>query len=82
MSGGSDDCGLTRGIWSEREFDELLRRSLHAAAQSVEPDANGLDKIFAGLRQRSQPATVRRLHPVLWPPRLNVGPTTPGGVGS
>lgn len=80
MSGGSDDCGLARGIWSDRELDEFLRRSLHAAVQSVEPAANGLDQIFAGLRQRSQPATVR-LRPVCWP-RLSVGPTTPGGVGS
>jgi len=51
---------------SEREFADRLRRSLHEVAESVEPAADGLDRIVARMRQTGRtPARARACAPVL-----------------
>jgi len=51
---------------SGREFADSLRRSLHEVAESVEPAADGLDRIVARMRQTGRtPARARACAPVL-----------------
>jgi hypothetical protein len=45
---------------SDREFCDYLRRSLQEVAESVEPAADGLDRIVTRMRQMGKgPARVR-----------------------
>ena len=51
---------------SEREFTDHVRRSLHELAESVEPAADGLDRIAARVRQTGRtPARAHACAPVL-----------------
>ncbi|HCU95562.1 MAG TPA: hypothetical protein DHU96_23760 [Actinobacteria bacterium] len=63
MHGRSDVSALAGGIQSEREFGEYLRQSLRAAAESIEPAGDGLERIRARLGQRWQPLGWRGVQP-------------------
>jgi hypothetical protein len=63
MGGTSEISGLAAGIWSDREFAEYLRRSLTAAAESVEPAGDGLERIRTRLEQHWRPIAWRGVQP-------------------
>ncbi len=49
--------GLSGDVPPDGEFGAFLRRSLHAAAESVEPAADGLERIRARLGHNLRPLT-------------------------
>jgi hypothetical protein len=63
MRGTSEVSGPAGGIASDREFAEYLRRLLTAAAESVEPAGDGLERIRARLGQRWRPIAWRGVQP-------------------
>jgi hypothetical protein len=63
MGGTSEVSGLAGGMRSDREFADYLRRSLTAAAESVEPAGDGLERIRARLGRPWRPIGWRGVQP-------------------
>lgn len=57
MRNGPGISGLSGDVPPEVEFGEFLRRSLHAAAESIEPAGDGLERIYARLGHSWRPRT-------------------------
>ena len=56
-----------RGFDGGQDFGEFLRRELHAAADQVEPGADGLEQIREKIRSRSAHASQHHGVRAVWP---------------